>query len=236
MSFTQIIIKQNEKVKYRFVEDDFDISRWCLQENSVTLAGGRSANQKIIIQGEVYVLRRYLRGGLVAHLLYDQYLWRGLTRSRPFLEQKAIETALTYKLSVPEVIAYIIQKRGMIYRASIITRFIDNIGTLAFFLGENEMADANWGDLGKLIKRLHQANIFHADLNANNILIDQEKKFHLIDFDKAEIIIPIGGLAQKNIKRLLRSLKKIKRLRTEKNLPFHFNTKQWQLLLDGYNL
>lgn len=235
MSFNQLIIKQSSQVKHRFTEDDFNLSRWYLQKDSTTLSGGRGGSQQIIIQGEAYVLRRYLRGGVIAHFLYDQYLWAGLTRSRPFLEQKAIEMALTYNLPVPEIIAYIIQKRGIIYRTAIISRFIKNISTLADFLSEYKMTDDNWRKLGQLISRLHQANIFHADLNANNILIDEEKNFHLIDFDKAKIIVPLGRLAHNNIKRLLRSLKKIQRLRIQQKLPFYFNIKQWQHLLNRYN-
>ncbi|MCK4709599.1 MAG: phosphotransferase, partial [Gammaproteobacteria bacterium] len=106
--------------------------------------------------------------------------------------------------------------------------------TLATFLYDSDMADNQWTKLGALIKRLHQANIFHADLNANNILIDEQEKFYIIDFDKAEIISSAGSSSEKNIQRLLRSLTKIQMIRKLENRPFHFNSEQWQLLLQGY--
>ena len=81
---------------------------------------------------------------------------------------------------------------------------------------------------------MHQANIFHADLNANNILINEAGEVYIIDFDKAEIISSMVASAEKNVQRLLRSLLKIQKFRGEQNLPFYFHLEQWQFLLEGY--
>ncbi|MCP4074654.1 MAG: 3-deoxy-D-manno-octulosonic acid kinase [Gammaproteobacteria bacterium] len=236
MSFNQHIIKQSESIAHQFRANDFDLSYWRPKKDTVELAGGRGASQKILIDEKFYVLRHYLRGGFVAHFLHDQYFWTGLNKTRPFLEQKAIEQALLHNLPVPEVVAFNVQKQGLFYRASIISRYINNQGTLASFLYNNEMSDKLWTELGKLIKRLHQANIFHADLNANNILIDETGKFYIIDFDKAEIISSMAVSAEKNVHRLLRSLTKIQNSRQERNLSFYFDSSQWQFLLDGYDV
>ncbi|MCK5663358.1 MAG: 3-deoxy-D-manno-octulosonic acid kinase, partial [Thiotrichaceae bacterium] len=201
MSFNQLIIKQADSISHQFTESDFDLSYWRSKKATVELAGGRGASQKIVIDGQFYVLRHYLRGGLIARLLHDQYIWSGLNRTRPFVEQQAIQHALKNNLPVAEVVAFNVIKQGLFYRASIISRFINNEGTLASFLYDNELAENKWFELGQLIKSLHRANIYHADLNANNILIDEAGKFHIIDFDKAEINIPLGDSAQKNVHR-----------------------------------
>jgi 3-deoxy-D-manno-octulosonic acid kinase len=234
MSFYQNIIKQTDSIAHQFTAEDFDLSYRQSENYSVALSGGRGASQKILIDGQFYVLRHYLRGGFVARLLHDQYFWTGFNKTRPFLEQKAIEQALQHKLPVPEVVAFNVQKQGLFYRATIISRYINNQGTLASYLYENEMADKQWFELGKLIKRLHQANIFHADLNANNILINDTGQFYIIDFDKAEITSLMATSAEKNIHRLMRSLLKIQKLREAQNLSFYFNLQQWQFLLEGY--
>lgn len=234
MPLNQLIIEQSDNVNHQFTDDDFKLSRWLSDENSVALSGGRGASQKILIQGQACVLRHYLRGGLVARVLHDQYLWTGHKHSRPYLERRAVQHALLHQLPVPEVVAYRIQQTGLIYRASIISQYINNQGTLATYLYDNNMPDDNWFALGELIRRLHQAGIFHADLNANNILINAEGNFNLIDFDKAEIVISTEKKLEKNIQRLLRSVKKIQGIREQQKLPFHFTTQQWNQFLAGY--
>ncbi len=234
MPFKQLIIKQIDSVKHPFNETDFNLAYWQSKKDSTELSGGRGASQKITIKRQCYVLRHYLRGGLIARFLYDLYLWTGLKQSRPYVEKEVVQIALQNNLPVPEVVAYCVQKKGLFYRASIISRFIKNEGTLATFLYDSELADSQWFELGKLIKRFHRADIFHADLNANNILLDEAGKFTIIDFDKAKIISPLGSLAQQNVQRLLRSLEKIQNIRKQQNLPFHFNQKQWAQLLTGY--
>jgi len=197
MSFNQHIIKQADSISHQFTVNDFDLSYWRSKEKTVELAGGRGTSQKIVIDGQFYVLRQYLRGGLIARFLHDQYIWTGFNRTRPFVEQQAIQHALQHNLPVAEVVAFSVQKNGLFYRASIISRFIDNEGTLASFLYDNKLAEKKWLELGKLIRSLHQANLYHADLNANNILIDEAGKFYIIDFDKAEIKTSQGDSAEK---------------------------------------
>ncbi len=234
MPINQLIIKQLETIDYQFTQRDFELSYWHTKNNSEALTGGRGASQKITIQRQFYVLRHYLRGGLIARFLRDQYLWTGLKNSRPYQEQQVTQHAFQKLLPVPEVVAFCVQKNGLFYRASIISRFINNSGTLAGWLFDSTLADQQWFELGGVIKRLHQADIFHADLNANNILIDDNGQFSIIDFDKAKIVSPLGTAADNNIQRLLRSLKKIQTSRHKQGLAFNFSLTQWQQLIEGY--
>jgi 3-deoxy-D-manno-octulosonic acid kinase len=227
-------IWQDERIGHRFVEQDFDLDHWTRQADTQLLGGGRGGSVRFDLEGKSYVLRRYLRGGKMAALLKDRYLWGGRDSSRPAREQRAIERAMQHGLPVPPVAAWLTQRSGLYYRAAIISRFIPNLGTVASFLGERALADDRWSALGALIRRLHEAGIFHADLNANNILIDTHDEFHLIDFDKA-VLDGDANLGQDNLARLLRSLNKIGRGREADGKPWHFREEDWTQLQAGYD-
>ena len=151
----------------------------------------------------------------MARLLTDRYIWQGLSASRPHREQLAVQQALQFDLPVPQVAAYRVQRSGLFYRAAIISEYIANRGTLASWLFEWPVDENRWAELGQLIRRLHLAGIYHADLNANNILIDNHDRFYLIDFDKAVIKTVTAARGQANLGRLLRSLNKISIQRRE---------------------
>lgn len=235
MPINQTIIKQDDSLDYEFTTNDFDLSAWKDSRGSVRLEGGRGASQKIEIQGHHYVLRHYMRGGLVARLSKDRYIWTGLPNCRPYREKMVVDEALRQQLPVPEVVAYRVMRTGPWYRAAIISRFIPNRGTLASTLYDKLVPEQQWVELGVLIKRMHQAGICHADLNANNILIGQENDLYLIDFDKAKVMPCFGDWAQSNLDRLLRSLKKIQLHRQMASRPFRFEKQNWKQLLSAYN-
>jgi 3-deoxy-D-manno-octulosonic acid kinase len=235
MLFDRTIIHQNDAIDYRFSADDFELSTWKDKAGSQELTGGRGGSQKIQLQGHWYVLRQYLRGGMVARILDDRYAWSGLKHSRPYLEQLAIQHAIEHDLPVPEIAAYRLIHTGLFYRAAIISRFVPNQGTLASYLFDRQLPEHKWSELGFLIKRMHDAGINHADLNANNILINNNLGFHLIDFDKAEIMPAYGDWAHGNIHRLLRSLKKIQMQRQMARRPFRFQIENWRQLVCAYD-
>lgn len=235
MLFNRTIIKQDESLSYRFKPDDFDLDKWRAKTDSQALSGGRGGSQKIQLQEKWYVLRQYLRGGMIAGLMKDRYLWTGLKHCRPFLEQQAIKHAIQNELPVPEVVAYSLTRSGLYYRAAIISRYIPNQGTLASYLYDRQLPEHKWSELGKLIKRMHEVGICHADLNANNILITEDFGFYVIDFDKAEIMSCYGDWAHNNIHRLLRSLKKIQLQRQMARKPFRFQIENWRNLVRAYD-
>ncbi len=230
-----VFIQQDESFNHRFTEYDFDIAYWQQDPHTVQLTGGRGASYKIVVQGQALVLRRYLRGGMVAALLQDRYLWSGVSNSRPFREQLVIKHALQHHLPVAEVVAFMLRKKGLYYRAAIISRYIPNQGTLASWLYHQKLEADDWQRIGRLIRRMHDAGIEHVDLNANNILVDMEMGFHLIDFDKAKIKKTQDGWRSGNLTRLLRSLHKIQNQRESAGSAFHFNQHYWQSLLQGYH-
>ena len=72
-------------------------------------------------------------------------------------------------------------------------------------------------------------DIFHADLNANNILLNEHNEIILIDFDRGEFRQD-GNWKQANLERLLRSLNKLQNIHTN----FYFTKDNWQTLLQAY--
>ena len=80
-----------------------------------------------------------------------------------------------------------------------------------------------------MLARFHRAGVWHADLTAHNILLDQDGRSYLLDFDRGRLRRP-GHWRQRNLARLLRSLRKIRPQVSETAYP----EPQWQWLLAGY--
>lgn len=91
------------------------------------------------------------------------------------------------------------------------------------------MATEVWHKIGQTVRQLHDAGVYHADLNSHNLLLDKEGKVWVIDFDKGAIRSP-GEWQKANLERLLRSFNKESQLHTS----FHFVPENWQTLMNGY--
>jgi 3-deoxy-D-manno-octulosonic-acid transferase len=100
---------------------------------------------------------------------------------------------------------------------------------VAQLLSQAPLAPQAWRVLGVAIRRLHDRQVFHSDLNCHNLLLDQEGRAWIVDFDKCGVR---GGEAWKgqNLERLLRSLRKEQGRRS----PFHWDEARWPDLLQGY--
>jgi len=229
-----IHVWQDDAISHRFGEQDFDPDYWHESGRGQAIDGGRGGSSRMTIDGQDFILRRYLRGGLVQHVVSDRYLWTGLASTRPAREQQAIEHALDSGLPVPAVAAWLVIRRGFSYQAAIISRFIPHQATLAGMLAQQALASHAWEVLGALIRQMHDASIDHADLNANNILIDEAGDFYLIDFDRARRRAADGRWRRRNLDRLLRSLRKIADRHELSGSVFHFTDDDWQSLLGAY--
>lgn len=191
---------------------------------------GRGTTWFFTLHDRHYVLRHYLRGGKLAPLLRDRYLWFGLTRSRAFQEWRLLAQCTELGLPVPRPLAARVVRQGFIYRADIITHRILDARPLAQALTHASEAANQWRTIGHCIRRFHDAQIYHADLNAHNILITSTGEVYLIDFDKGRIGYQGHGWKRKNLSRLQRSLTKISQL-----LPsFNFTGSDFEHLNAGY--
>lgn len=155
------------------------------------------------------VLRKYLRGGQVARLNREHYLYTGWRRTRPVAEFEMLALLHQEGLPVPSPLAAMSQRRGLFYRGWLITRRIEGAGPLADYLEERSQDAALWRQAGRIIRRFHDRGVVHADLNARNILLDGDGAVYLIDFDRSRIREGDQAAFSANLKRLHRSLEKL---------------------------
>jgi 3-deoxy-D-manno-octulosonic acid kinase len=209
----------------------FDANYWASQDAIIGFAEGRGTTFFVQYAGENYVLRHYRRGGFIARLSPDQYVWTGLQRTRAWREWHLLAQMRELGLPVPQPVAVQVVRNGMTYSADIMTRRIHHTSTLAEELGRHALSEDTWQELGRVIQRFHHHGVWHADLNANNVLIDTEGRFYLIDFDRGRLRRPSGQWQQANLDRLKRSLLKLQNLTDS----FYFAETDWQTLLAAYS-
>lgn len=168
--------------------------------------GGRG--QALLIDAPVgaVVLRRFQRGGLVARIAADRYFWLGDDRSRSFREFRLLQQLTERGLPVPVPVAASLERRGTFYRAGLLTRFIPNTRELAGLAAE--LPIRQWRELARTLDDFFSAGLRHPDLNARNLLLDAEGRWHLLDLDRARL----AGGASEGVgmrRRLARSLEKL---------------------------
>lgn len=182
----------------------FSPSNPMLDAQPVTRGGRQAAWYVHLPDGRAGVLRHYRRGGLVARLFHDQYLWCGARRTRSWAEFEVMVYLHQQGVAVPRPVAALWQRQSFYYRAALITERIAGARPLAQGLDE-----ANVGPVARAIKQMHDAGIDHADLNVFNILLDGQDKVWLIDFDRARHFDDLSfARRHRNLLRLRRSLLK----------------------------
>ena len=177
-----------------------------------------------------WVLRHYYRGGLIGKVINDQYLFTGMEKTRAASEFSLLKTIRSLGLPAPKPVAFRVAQHGLFYRADLLSSRIENASDLVGILTENAIDDTLWFEIGKIIKSFHQHGIYHHDLNAHNILVDDNNKVWLIDFDRGEQRENKNKWPEQNMARLLRSFRK----ESIRVANFHWREKNWQALLNGY--
>ncbi|MCG8434206.1 MAG: 3-deoxy-D-manno-octulosonic acid kinase [Gammaproteobacteria bacterium] len=170
-------------------------------------AGGRGASWFIGNDKRSWVLRHYRRGGLVGKFIDDWYLWTGEKSARPLAEWDVLQYLRERDMPVPQAVALRITRSTFGYRGDIITQRLPGI-PLSELLIQGSLNGEVWAAVGVAAARLHRAGVWHADLNAHNILVDDNKAY-LLDFDRAQIKVPAERWRKNNITRLQRSLAKL---------------------------
>lgn len=170
---------------------------------------GRRSAFVFSLGGRSFVLRHFWRGGLIGKAVSDQYLWTGLTRSRPLREWQVLQELYDKGLPVPQPAAVRLTRSGGCYRGDLITAQLSNTVTLADRLREAPLPRDTWNRIGKTLSMLHAAGADHADLNARNVLLDSNDQVFVIDWDRGRIRRPKVRWQRRNIERLFRSLRKI---------------------------
>jgi 3-deoxy-D-manno-octulosonic acid kinase len=206
----------------------FDPRHWESRGELDGKAQGRGATHYIKTDGRRLVLRHYRRGGLIAHLSADRYIWRDEDGTRPFAEWQLLYRLHRAGLPVPAPIAALYRHAGLTYTGDIITERLPTVGSLAECLRTGALSILTWISIGRCIRRFHDLGVCHADMNAHNILLSEEAVY-LIDFDRCQLRKP-GLWRDANLVRLRRSLEKI----TYALPSERFAEADWHGLLDGY--
>jgi len=210
-------------------EDMFDPQWWQSRGAAARAAGGRGATLFVTDASRSWVLRHYRRGGLVARVFDDRYLWTGEARTRPFREWQLLRDMYASGLPVPAPVAARYQRSGAFYRGDLITERIADTQPLPVLLDAGPLRPQTWGAIGSCVRAFHDQGIWHADLNAHNVLVDGAGRVFLVDFDRGRRRAP-GRWREGNLARLRHSLDKIARALP----PGRFGEKEWRQLVSAY--
>lgn len=178
---------------------------WDLQGKAGAGLGGRGGARVVQTPVGPAVLRRFWRGGWMASILKDRYFRVPADYSRAFREFRLLSRLRDLDLPVPQPLAASFEPAGLFYRAGLMTRWLPDTRQLAEVA--DELSASEWRQLGLVLARFFQAGLIHPDLNAHNLLLDTRGRWHVIDFDRAQLLgRPVA--AQGMIERLARSLRK----------------------------
>lgn len=187
--------------------EQFTAAYWQKMHSIIGQETGRGTTFFVQHNEDQLVLRHYLRGGMMRHLSRDQYWFHGLESTRSFAEFTLLADLSKRGFAVPKPAAAQVIRQGLVYRADLLTHKIPNAQDLVRIL-QTPQDTAFYQQLGEFIASFHKQGVFHADLNIQNILQDNEGKFWLIDFDRAQLRTPNTSWQQANLKRLKRSFAK----------------------------
>lgn len=223
----------------------FSRSQWGARGALEEIAGGRSSIALLNVgvwpgvepasdspapegRGTRWVLRHYRRGGFMAKLSRDSYVWSGADRTRSFAEFRLLAELRRRGLPVPAPVAAHYVRGLFTYRADLITELLPGTRTLADSIAGRDLPETGWVAVGRTVAAFHRQGVHHADLNANNILLGSNGDVYLLDFDRGRIEAR-GSWEQVVVARLRRSLDKIKGQRPD----VRFGEREWQWLQSG---
>ena len=207
----------------------FDPQWWAGRGTVTAAAEGRGSASLIQADGRQLVLRHYRRGGFIARISRDRYLWRSPEQTRSFHEWRLLYGLRRAGLPVPAPLAASYQRTGRTYVADLLLERLLGVRSLAEAVRAGPVSLATWVNIGRVLRRFHASGVYHADLNAHNVLLGAGDEVWLIDFDRGALRSP-GWWCDSNLVRLLRSLEKL----TAPLPPEHFTSSDWHSLLDSY--
>ncbi len=161
------------------------------------------------------IVRRYQRGGLVRHLVYDLYWDRP---PRPFAELRTTHIARERGVPTLEVLGAGVEWQSLgLYRGILITREAQGFRNWWDWLQTRPPIEERQRVTAKVLQTIHTmhaSGIAHADLNLTNVLVRLEAdppEVLIIDFDRARLSVTALPPArrQRNFARLRRSMAKL---------------------------
>jgi 3-deoxy-D-manno-octulosonic acid kinase len=187
----------------------FDVSRY--GANALPIgAGGRGGAWYLEGPFGAAVLRHYRRGGLMARLSADRYLWLGRAHVRCVREVDLLERLRAAGLPVPEPMAGAWWRDGITYRAALLMVRLPVRADLMSLVHDDADA-APWEAVGRTLSRFHRFGAHHPDLNARNVLQTIDGGIAVIDWDRGSMARQGGRWCRLELERLERSLLKYRR-------------------------
>ena len=210
-------------------ESLFDPEYWRSRAELVPADRGRGAAWFVGPSPQRWVLRHYRRGGAVARVSSDRYVWTGERRVRSFAEYRLLALLHERGLPVPTPVGARYRRSGLTYRCDLITQRIEAAQPMSALLLAGALSETAWRAIGAAVASLHRAGADHPDLNAHNVLVGPHGAIRVIDFDRGRLRKP-GAWAARNLERLRRSLAKIAAGSALGRVP----PEQWEMLKAGY--
>lgn len=207
----------------------FEPAVWAARGELAAVAAGRGSAW-FVGSADPWVLRHYRRGGLIARVSLDHYVWAGEARVRAFVEWRLLAWMHARGLPVAAPVAARYRRARLGYSCDLITRRIADAVPLSSVLQERELPAAVWRSIGSTIGQLHAAGVEHADLNAHNVLLDSAMQVSVVDFDRGRLRTAGGRWRAANLQRLQHSLRKL----AASAPPVRFQDRDWLELLAGY--
>ncbi|QUM74920.1 3-deoxy-D-manno-octulosonic acid kinase [Moritella sp. 24] len=227
---TRVLFFQDE-LKDEITPEYFDGAYWQRNNAIIGSAFGRGITWFFKINHDEFVLRHYHRGGLIGKLIKDAYFYTGLESTRAYQEFVVTQKLIDKGLPAPKPIAGQVIKKGLFYQADLITQKIEGANDLVAVLKDRALANDDYKQIGAMIRRFHDVELWHADLNTHNIILDGDGKWWLIDFDRCKFKSAADSWKKANLARLQRSFVKEK----NKDSAFKWQSSDWDLLLAGYD-
>jgi 3-deoxy-D-manno-octulosonic acid kinase len=162
----------------------FDAEFWQNAGKVIGSAQGRGTTWFVQTETIEAALRHYRRGGLFGKLVEDSYLFSSWEKTRSYQEFQLLNTLIEAGVNVPRPIAARTVKSGVTYKADLLSEKITNARDLVSILMERPLPEEMYQKVGLEIRKMHDVQVNHTDLNIHNILIDEHDKVWIIDFDK----------------------------------------------------
>ena len=134
----------------------FDPEYWRRRSELEEVSGGRGSAWFIVSGARQWALRHFRRGGFIARLWQDCYVWAGENRVRAFAEWRLLALLTDRGLPVPKPVAARYQRSGLIYRCDLITQRIANAEPLSAVLARGALAagaaaEVRWRAVGAAV-------------------------------------------------------------------------------------
>lgn len=234
------MLKTVEQNKHYIIFDDslisedieccFDAQFWQTNGKIIGSAQGRGTTWFIQLDKMQAALRHYRRGGLFGKLISDHYIFTGWKKTRAVAEFHLLQTLNKAGVNVPKPIGARVKKRNFCYQADLLSEKIPDAQDLVTILQQRTLTQLEYSAIADQIKKMHQAQVNHTDLNVHNILLDKQGKVWIIDFDKC--YQQVGELwKERNLQRLLRSFNKELNKR-----QIQWQLSDWELLSQAYKI